>query len=84
MTGTLRARQQELAEQWHQGLDGRELLRRHAALVDAFIVEQFDRARPPARFPGQVAMVALGGYGRRRTLPVLGHRSAPAPRPARG
>ena len=64
MTGTLRARQQELAEQWHQGLDGRELLRRHAALVDAFIVEQFDRARAAGEIPGQVAMVALGGYGR--------------------
>ena len=33
MTGTLRTRQQELAEQWHQGLDGRELLRRHAPLL---------------------------------------------------
>ena len=69
MTGTLRARQQELAEQWHQGLDGRELLRRHAALVDAFIVEQFDRARTAGEIPGQVAMVALGGYGRSELYP---------------
>ena len=69
MTGTLRARQQELAEQWHQGLDGRELLRRHAALVDAFIVEQFDRARDAGEIPGQVAMVALGGYGRSELYP---------------
>ena len=69
MTGTLRARQQELAEQWHQGLDGRELLRRHAALVDAFIAEQFDRARTAGEIPGQVAMVALGGYGRSELYP---------------
>ena len=69
MTGTLRARQQELAEQWHLGLDGRELLRRHAALVDAFIVEQFDRARDAGEIPGQVAMVALGGYGRSELYP---------------
>ena len=69
MTGTLRARQQELAEQWHQGLDGRELLHRHAALADAFIVEQFDRAQAAGEIPGQVAMVALGGYGRGELYP---------------
>ncbi len=69
MTGTLRTRQQELAEQWRQGLDGRELLHRHAALADAFIVEQFDRARTAGEIPGQVAMVALGGYGRSELYP---------------
>ena len=69
MTGTLRTRQQELAEQWRQGLDGRELLHRHAALADAFIVEQFDRAQMAGEIPGQVAMVALGGYGRGELYP---------------
>ena len=69
MTGTLRTRQQELAEQWRQGLDGWELLHRHAALADAFIVEQFDRAQMAGEIPGQVAMVALGGYGRGELYP---------------
>ena len=69
MTGTLRTRQQELAEQWRQGLDGRELLHRHAALADAFIVELFDRALMAGEIPGQVAMVALGGYGRGELYP---------------
>ena len=69
MTGTLRTRQQELAEEWRQGLDGRELLHRHAELADAFIVEQFDRARDAGEIPGQVAMVALGGYGRSELYP---------------
>ena len=69
MTGTLRTRQQELAEQWRQGLDGWELLHRHAELADAFIVEQFDRAQAAGEIPGQVAMVALGGYGRGELYP---------------
>ena len=69
MTGTLRTRQQELAEQWRQGLDGWELLHRHAELADAFIVEQFDRAQMAGEIPGQVAMVALGGYGRGELYP---------------
>ncbi len=69
MTATLHAQRAALEELWQQGLSGHELLRRHTDLADRFIREHF--LASPAADPagGKVALIALGGYGRRELYP---------------
>ena len=58
---------QALAAFWEQGLSGKELLVHHSALVDEFI-----RQRLTESLYGKIsniALVALGGYGRRELFP---------------
>ncbi len=69
MPESLRTRQQALADLWRQGASGGEILRCHAALVDEFIVDRFAEARRGKAGRGQVAVIALGGYGRGELYP---------------
>ncbi len=69
MSKALRAQQAALEELWQQGLSGHELLHRHTSLVDDFIIDQFNGSAAVTGSKGQLALVALGGYGRRELYP---------------
>ena len=69
MTLTLRVRQEALEELWQRGLSGHELLRRHTDLVDDFIADRFRSSSAVSASKGNLALVALGGYGRRELYP---------------
>ncbi|MBB5347021.1 [protein-PII] uridylyltransferase [Desulfoprunum benzoelyticum] len=64
----LRTEREALEKLWEQGLSGRSLLLHHSRLVDEFIVGCFAGAARNLP-PETVALVALGGYGRRELFP---------------
>ena len=69
MSKELHAQQAALEELWRQGLSGRELLHRHTTLVDDFISARFSGSPAVQKNRGKIALVALGGYGRRELYP---------------
>ena len=69
MPSTLRQQQETLVEAWRQGLSGQEILHRSAALVDEFIADRFNNAPAVHKARGSIAVIALGGYGRREFYP---------------
>ena len=69
MSKELRAQQTALEELWQQGLSGHELLARHTEMVDDFITDHFKTSRAIQNNRGKVALIALGGYGRRELYP---------------
>jgi [protein-PII] uridylyltransferase len=69
MSSDLHARKEALEELWQQGLSGHELLLRHTELVDSFIIDQFLSSPEVNNARGSIALVALGGYGRRELYP---------------
>ncbi len=69
MSAELHARRQALEELWQQGLSGHELLERHTGLIDQFIIDQFTSSSVVQQASGDIALVALGGYGRRELYP---------------
>lgn len=69
MASTLRPQQEALVDAWRQGLSGQEILRRSAALVDEFIIRQFNSAPAVQKARGSIAVIALGGYGRGEMYP---------------
>jgi [protein-PII] uridylyltransferase len=64
--GELHAHRDVLELLWKQGLNGRELLVHHTGLVDAFLGQCFRNCPDAAE---GIALVALGGYGRRELFP---------------
>ena len=68
MTVHLRTERDALEKLWEQGLSGRSLLLHHSRLVDDFITACFTGAAKNLP-PDAVALVALGGYGRRELFP---------------
>lgn len=69
MTTSLRSHQNVLEELWRQGLSGHKLLAQYTELVDVFIVEHFQKALSAINPPGEIAVIALGGYGREELYP---------------
>ncbi|MBC8207576.1 MAG: HD domain-containing protein, partial [Desulfobulbaceae bacterium] len=67
MASPLRAQREALEELWRQGLSGQALLAEQSRLVDVFLVERFVEATKGLE--GQVALLALGGYGRSELFP---------------
>ncbi|WP_417912890.1 [protein-PII] uridylyltransferase [Candidatus Electronema sp. TJ] len=62
-------RHQVCADLWRQGLGGQELLARQTDLVDAFVIERFLSAEAVRAAGSGIALIALGGYGRRELHP---------------
>jgi len=56
-----------LRELWRKGLKGRELLQEHTFLIDSFLKDRFYACKEAKQ--GGIALVALGGYGRRELFP---------------
>ena len=69
MSKELHAQREALEELWRQGLSGHQLLLRHTALVDAFIIDHFNASSAVQQACGEIALVALGGYGRQELYP---------------
>ena len=69
MSSALQAQQEVLEELWRQGVSGRELLRRHTAMVDEFIVSKYLASSAVRQTRGEIALIALGGYGRGELYP---------------
>lgn len=68
MSSKLRAQRESLEELWKKGLSGQALLSEQSRLVDEFIAQHFNEAADE-NLSDSVALVALGGYGRRELFP---------------
>lgn len=66
MNQTLRAGREALQTLWREGLSGQALLEKHTAMMDTALVGYFDKCRADT---DQMALIALGGYGRRELFP---------------
>ncbi|MDH4317217.1 MAG: [protein-PII] uridylyltransferase [Desulfobulbaceae bacterium] len=69
MPPKLQVQRKVLEDLWQQGLSGHELLERHTSWVDTFIINHFNDSPAVKEGRGEVAVVALGGYGRRELYP---------------
>ena len=69
MATPLRSHQDALEELWRQGLSGHALIKQYTDHVDAFIAECFHSASASLKLKGEVAIIALGGYGRSELYP---------------
>ncbi|MGD9946857.1 MAG: [protein-PII] uridylyltransferase [Desulfobulbus sp.] len=69
MAATLRPQQEALADAWRQGLSGQEILHRCTGLVDDFIIDKYNAAPAVQKARGNIAVIALGGYGRSELYP---------------
>lgn len=64
----LRAQREALEKLWEQGLNGQALLAEQSRLVDLFLLQHFQKAVGENRLK-DVALIALGGYGRQELFP---------------
>ncbi len=64
---SLQSRKKALEQLWQQGLSGQPLLAEQSRLLDLFISERFHQLGLGAE--GQIAVLALGGYGRQELFP---------------
>ena len=68
MEAALKTQKQALDDLWSRGLSGTTLLKNHSLLADNFIRDCFSKIQI-ADLQSQVAVVALGGYGRQELFP---------------
>ena len=62
----LRAKRDALEALWHEGLSGQALLTKHTELIDSNLISSFTSCETNT---SEMALVALGGYGRRELFP---------------
>ncbi|BCL59459.1 bifunctional uridylyltransferase/uridylyl-removing enzyme [Desulfomarina profundi] len=67
MVAEFQKKREPLEQQWAKGLGSDQLLLEYSDLVDHFIVRCFDSLEVDGK--DSVALVALGGYGRRELFP---------------
>lgn len=68
MIAEFRAKRKKLEESWAKGSFGDDLLHEHCRMVDEYIVSSYEQAEISA-CDGRIALVALGGYGRKELFP---------------
>lgn len=68
MISEFRAQRRALEESWAKSRNGDDLLLDHCRMVDEYIVDNYTRSAIPG-CEGRIALVALGGYGRKELFP---------------
>ncbi len=66
MNSELRAKRDALEALWQKGLSGQALLSEHTKLIDSFLNRSFTECQVDTH---DMALVALGGYGRQELFP---------------
>ncbi len=66
MKSELRAKRDALEALWQKGLSGQSLISEHTKLIDSFLHQTFDQCQIDTH---DMALVALGGYGRQELFP---------------
>lgn len=66
MNKGLRAKRDALELLWKEGLSGRALLEKHTSLIDSALEDYFKKSKAD---PDNMALMALGGYGRKELFP---------------
>ncbi|MDA3969802.1 MAG: [protein-PII] uridylyltransferase [Desulfobulbaceae bacterium] len=66
MKSELRSRRKALETLWQKGLSGQTLLEEHTTLVDSSLNKSFRNCKTDT---SDIALVALGGYGRKELFP---------------
>ena len=68
MISEFRAKRKALEESWAKGSGGDDLLLDHCRMVDEYIIDSYKGSEIPG-CDGRIALVALGGYGRKELFP---------------
>ncbi len=68
MISVFRAERKALEESWAKGNVGGDLLVEHCQMVDKYIINSYEQSKIEG-CDGRVALVALGGYGRKELYP---------------
>ncbi len=64
-----KAGKDSLEQLWQQGLVGKELIDKYTSMVDEFICHNFTNHCNEREHGGEIAIIALGGYGRHELYP---------------
>src|SRR5210317_2260775 len=62
----LKASRETLQRFWEEGLSGKKLIEDHTVATDSFLADRFAEIKGG---DGDIALVALGGYGRKELFP---------------
>ncbi len=68
MISEFRTERKALENSWEKGSKGDDFLLNHCRIVDEYIINSYKRAELQG-YDGQIALVALGGFGRKELFP---------------
>ncbi|MDW7772970.1 MAG: [protein-PII] uridylyltransferase [Desulfobulbaceae bacterium] len=69
MPAILHSQREALENLWNRGISGHELLKLLTRMADEFIISHFSSSAAVHSAGGKIALIALGGYGRRELYP---------------